>query len=53
MVHVEPGWDTLISEQRVRRVLMPKGSAVGNILAENGGWQMVYEDNVAVLFEKR
>ena len=53
MVHVEPGWYTLIREQGVRRVLMPKGSPVANILAESVGWQMVYEDNVAVLFEKR
>jgi hypothetical protein len=53
MGHVEPGWDALIREQRVRRVLMPKGSAVANILAESGGWQMVYQDSVAVLFEKR
>jgi len=53
MVHVEPGWDALIREQRVHRVLMPKGSAVANILAESGGWQIVYEDNVAVLFERR
>jgi hypothetical protein len=53
MVHIEPGWDALIREQDVHRVLMPKGSPVANILAESLGWQMVYEDNVAVLFEKR
>ena len=53
MTHVEAGWDALIREQDVHRVLMPKGSAVENILRGSLGWQMVYQDNVAVLFEKR
>lgn len=53
MVHVEPGWDRLIREQDVHRALMPNGSAVANILAESAEWQVIYKDDVAVLFEKR
>ena len=53
MVHLEPGWDALIREQHVRRVLMPKGSPVANILTETAGWEMIHVDDVAVLFEKK
>ena len=53
MVHVEPGWEDLIHEHQVGRILMPKGSALANILAESPDWTMTYEDDVAVLFDAR
>jgi hypothetical protein len=52
MVRVEPGWADFLRDHHVRRVLMPKGSPLANLLAEQAGWRSVYTDDVAVLFEK-
>lgn len=52
MVHLQPGWDDLPRALGVRRILMPKGSPLANILTEHAGWRIVYRDDVAVLFEK-
>jgi hypothetical protein len=51
MIRLEPGWDTFIREHRVRRILMPRGSALVNLLVETPGWRTVYADDIAVLFE--
>ena len=53
MVHLEPGWESLLREQHVHRVLMPRGSAVANILAESPEWMLVYGDDVGVLFQEK
>jgi hypothetical protein len=52
MVRVEPGWEDFLRDHHVRRVLMPKGSPLANLLTEQAGWRSVYTDDVAVLFEK-
>jgi len=50
MMHVEPGWENFLQQYPVRYVLIPKDSALANILAETPHWQPVYSDDVAVVF---
>ena len=52
MVHVEPGWDGLLEKYQSRCVLVPKGSALANILEQTPPWERVYADDVAVVFER-
>jgi hypothetical protein len=50
MVHVEPGWDDFLQQHAARCVIVPKASALANILFETSGWQPIYNDDVAVVF---
>jgi hypothetical protein len=52
MVHVEPGWDGLLEKYQARCVLVPKASALANILEQTPPWKRVYQDDVAVVFER-
>ena len=49
-MHVEPGWKDFLDQHRVQYVIIPKDSALANILAETPWWQRIYSDDVAVLF---
>jgi hypothetical protein len=50
MVHVEPGWEGFLQQHPAQCVLVPKNSALANILLETSGWKRVYGDDVAVAF---
>jgi hypothetical protein len=50
MVHVEPGWEDFLQQHQAHCVVVPKESALANILAETGGWQAIYSDDVATVF---
>jgi hypothetical protein len=50
MVHVEPGWEDFLQQHRARYLVVPKNSALANILKETGGWNAVYTDEVTVVF---
>jgi hypothetical protein len=50
MIRVEPGWQDFLQQHQVRGVIVPKGSALANVLAETPGWQSIYGDDVAVVF---
>jgi hypothetical protein len=50
MVHVEPGWGDFLQQHQAHGVVVPKDSALANILRETGGWQAIYTDDVAALF---
>jgi hypothetical protein len=50
MVRVEPGWESFLQEHQARCVLVPKDSALANVLLETGGWKPIYNDDVAVAF---
>jgi hypothetical protein len=52
LVRVEPGWNRILDEWNVRRVLMPAGSALANILRETPQWHVTHEDKTAMLFER-
>jgi len=50
MVHVEPGWDEFLQQHPAQCVLVPRDSALANILGETPGWQPIYSDDVAIAF---
>jgi hypothetical protein len=54
LTHGEPGWQNMLEEWNIRTVLLPRGSTLVNLLRElPQDWRVVYEDKVAILFEKR
>jgi hypothetical protein len=50
MVNVEPGWEDFLQQHQAHCVVVPRDSALANILGEAGGWKAVYSDDVATLF---
>ncbi len=50
MVHVEPGWQDFLQQSRAHCVVVPKNSALANILDETAGWRGIYSDDVATAF---
>jgi|HubBroStandDraft_6_1064221.scaffolds.fasta_scaffold00022_18 hypothetical protein len=50
MVNLEPGWGDFLQQHEVHCIVVPKQSALANILAETRGWQAIYTDQVAVAF---
>ena len=52
MVRVEPGWDDFLQQHPAHCVLVPKDSALANILAETTGWKPIYGDDVTIAFAR-
>ncbi len=50
MVHVEPGWEDFLQQHHAHCVVVPKDSALANILGEAAGWRAIYRDDVADVF---
>jgi hypothetical protein len=54
LTEAAPGWQTVLEQWQIRTVLLPAGSTLANLLRElPQNWHVVYEDQVAVVFEKR
>ncbi|MCU1300163.1 MAG: hypothetical protein JWQ87_447 [Candidatus Sulfotelmatobacter sp.] len=53
MIHAEPGWQDFLQQHPSQYVIVPESSALANILAGTAGWQPVYKDEVAVVFERK
>jgi hypothetical protein len=49
-MHVEPGWKDFLDQHPAQFVIVPKDSAISNILAETPAWEPIYNDEVAVIF---
>lgn len=50
MMHVEPGWEEFLQQHPANCLVIPKDSALSNILAESKAWRSIYQDNVAIVF---
>jgi hypothetical protein len=48
-----PGWRELLERYRFRLALLPRDWPLSTMLDREPGWQQVYADTVAVLFERR
>lgn len=49
----EPGWENVLETWRIKTALLPARSTLANLLRElPQQWHPVYEDNVAVVFER-
>ncbi|HYW40420.1 MAG TPA: hypothetical protein VE957_20110 [Terriglobales bacterium] len=54
LTQAEPGWQGVLEDWRIRTALLPTDSTLANLLRElPQDWRVAYEDNVAVVFEKR
>jgi hypothetical protein len=49
---IAPDWEHILAQYRVNAALLPVDSALASVLRERQDWKPVYEDRVAVLFEK-
>jgi hypothetical protein len=50
MIHLQPGWEEFLKQQQPHCVIVPKDSALANILLETSDWKAIYTDEVAVAF---
>lgn len=50
--NVSPGWRKILERYRVSSVLIPADSPLAGALRETPEWKLVYQDRVAVLFDK-
>ena len=49
----EPGWRGILQDWQIRTALLPADSTLTNLLRElPQEWRVVYEDKVAVVFER-
>jgi hypothetical protein len=53
LTQAEPGWQSVLKEWQIRTALLPTDSTLANLLRELPDWRVVYEDRVAVVFERR
>ena len=51
-IRVEPGWNELLEEQRVKWALIPAGSPLAAVLQISGDWSIRSKDDVGILFER-
>jgi len=50
MIHVEQGWQDFLREHQPRCILLPRNSALANILLETNGWKVVYTDGLSTAY---
>lgn len=50
MIHLEPGWEQFLQQHPANCLVVPRNSALANILAEGGTWRSIYQDNLAIVF---
>jgi hypothetical protein len=54
LIQGEPGWKSVLEQWQIRTALLPAGDTLASLLRElPQEWQLVYEDKVAVVFERR
>jgi hypothetical protein len=52
VIQVQPGWDKVLDQEHVTRVLMPAQASLTVLLRQSPQWVVVHEDETAVLFRK-
>ncbi len=50
MVRVEPGWQDFLQQYHAHSVIVPKNSALANMLDETRGWRAIYGDDTTIVF---
>jgi hypothetical protein len=50
LIHLEPGWEEFLHDHPANCLVLPRESALANILAETDNWRAIYRDDVAVIF---
>jgi hypothetical protein len=49
-IHVEPGWQDFLLQHSANALVVPKSSALANILLETPRWHAIYSGDVAIVF---
>jgi len=50
MLHVEDGWQEFLLATRPGCVLLPRNTALANMLRQSSAWRVTYQDDVAIAF---
>jgi hypothetical protein len=50
MIHVEYGWDEFLRRYKPQYVLLPRESALANMLMKTAGWKVIHLDEVSITF---
>ncbi len=50
LVHVEDGWDSMLQKTHPAYVLLPRGTALDNMLRKTAGWRSIYADKLSIIF---
>lgn len=49
LIRVEDGWDALLNQTNPQCLLLPRSSALANMMGRTAGWRSIYADNVAII----
>jgi len=52
ILQVGPGWRSLLDAKQARWVVAPAESSLANALKARTDWQVIHEDETAVIFER-
>jgi len=50
LIHVEDGWEALLDQTNPGCLLLPRGSALANVLGKSAGWRSIYADKLSIVF---
>jgi hypothetical protein len=54
LIQAEPGWKDVLEKWQIRTMVLPAGSTLANLMGKiPQEWQAVYEDEVAVVMERK
>ncbi len=52
VIQVQPGWNKVLEDEHVDRILIPAKSSLAVLLRQTQQWVVVHEDDTAVFFKK-
>ncbi len=52
VITLAPGWEEVLDRYQVQWAIIPTGSALANALRGQAGWQVLYEDQTALILAK-
>jgi len=53
MIRVEDGWKEFLAEHEGSYLLLPRSSALSNVVSEDSEWKQVYKDELSVVFVRQ
>jgi hypothetical protein len=51
--NAQSGWEENLANNNVNLVLVENGSGIGNVLKQTSGWELVFDDESALLFQRK
>jgi hypothetical protein len=53
VTNIQTGWDEVLRKWQANWVLMPEDSSLANLLKITPGWELVYSDPIAALYQRK